>query len=34
MEKDDILEIIRELNEKQTETISIEVKSALNGKTG
>jgi len=32
MEKEDILEIIRELNEKQSETISLEVKTALNGK--
>ena len=31
MTKDDIIEIIKELNEKQTETISIEVKSAKSG---
>lgn len=32
MTKNDVLKIIDELNEKQTETIRIEVKSAKNGK--
>jgi len=32
MDKKDILEILQELNEKQTETVSIETKSARNGK--
>lgn len=31
MNKEDVIELIKELNDKQTETISIEVKSAKMG---